>query len=276
MGVDFLFNAFYRFGCFFKYELSMENIKIKREYKKRLLLLKNKYYGKRCFIIGNGPSLTPNDLEQLKDEYCFASNRIFYIYNSTTWRPTFYCAQDEDVFKDISDKLDDIISQSENIFFVNYCKKYTPASVISMDNVLFYNARRVAAHKNRKFSKDITRFVDGGGAITYAAMQIAVYLGFKEIYLLGVDHNYAASSFKDGKISESDVKNSYFKGMPTNIKLSKPNTDNTTISYIEARKFADKHNIRIYNATRGGRLEVFERKTLEDVLEKDENEKINY
>ena len=254
----------------------MENINIKREYKKRLLLLKNKYYGKRCFIIGNGPSLTSNDLEQLKDEYCFASNRIFYIYNNTTWRPTFYCAQDEDVFKDISDKLDDIVPQSENTFFVNYCKKYTPESVISMDNVLFYNARRVAAHKNRKFSQDITRFVDGGGAITYAAMQIAAYLGFKEIYLLGVDHSYAASSFKDGKISESDVKNSYFKGLPTNIKLSKPNTDNTTISYIAARQFADRHNIRIYNATRGGRLEVFERKTLEEVLKKDENEKINH
>lgn len=275
MSINFLSNAFYRFGYFIKYELSIESIKIKREYKKRLSLLKNKYHGKRCFIIGNGPSLTSNDLEQLKDEYCFASNRIFYIYNSTTWRPAFYCSQDEDVFKDISDKLGGIVPQSENAFFVSYCKKYTPESVISMDNVLFYNARRVAAHKNRKFSQDITRFVDGGGTITYAAMQIAVYLGFKEIYLLGVDHSYAASSFKDGKISESDVKNSYFKGMPTNIKLSKPNTDNATISYIAARQFADRHNIRIYNATRGGRLEVFERRTLEEVL-KEENEKINH
>lgn len=268
-------NALYRFGYYIKYELTLESFGIRHNYKKKLLQLKDKYKGKRCFIIGNGPSLTPDDLELLKNEYCFASNRIFYIYNSTTWRPSFYCAQDEDVFKDISDKLIDIVPQSQNVFFVDYCKKYAPQSVISKDNVFFYKARRVAAHNKRKFSQDITKFVDGGGAITYAAMQIAKYMGFEEIYLLGVDHSYAASSYKDGMISESDVKNSYFKGMPSNIKLSKPNTDNTTISYIAAREFADEHNIKIYNATRGGRLEVFERKILEEVL-KNGNEKTNH
>ena len=38
--------------------------------------LQNKYEGKRCFIIGNGPSLTPEDLDRIKDEYSFASNRF--------------------------------------------------------------------------------------------------------------------------------------------------------------------------------------------------------
>ena len=30
-------------------------------------------------------------------------------------------------------------------------------------------------------------------------------------------------------------------------------------SYIAARRFAEKHGVKIYNATRGGKLEVFER-----------------
>ena len=48
---------------------------------KKLARLKNIHTGKRCFIIGNGPSLTSSDLDKLRDnnEICFGFNRIFYI-----------------------------------------------------------------------------------------------------------------------------------------------------------------------------------------------------
>ena len=60
--------------------------------------LKDKYKGQRCFIIGNGPSLTVSDLESLKDEVTFASNRIFKIFDETDWRPDYYGVFDESVF----------------------------------------------------------------------------------------------------------------------------------------------------------------------------------
>ena len=47
--------------------------------------------GKRCFVIGNGPSLKVSDLERIKNEDCFAANRIFKIFPNTTWRPTSCC-----------------------------------------------------------------------------------------------------------------------------------------------------------------------------------------
>ena len=37
---------------------------------------KNRYLGKRCFIIGNGPSLTGDDLSSIANEYSFAANKI--------------------------------------------------------------------------------------------------------------------------------------------------------------------------------------------------------
>ena len=43
------------------------------------LNLKNKFKNKRCFIVGNGPSLTVQDLDRLVGEDCFAANLIFKI-----------------------------------------------------------------------------------------------------------------------------------------------------------------------------------------------------
>ena len=51
--------------------------------KRKLRKLKNKYKGKRCFIMGNGPSLKAEDLELLKDEYCFGQNKIYKIFPQT-------------------------------------------------------------------------------------------------------------------------------------------------------------------------------------------------
>lgn len=59
-----------------------------------LKTLKGIHAGKRCFIIGNGPSLCAEDLDKLKDEYTFAANRIYEIFYLTEWRPTYYFVVD--------------------------------------------------------------------------------------------------------------------------------------------------------------------------------------
>lgn len=263
MVFKFLKKIYWRINYFYNNEHTPENISIQKQYKNELQKYKNKYAGQRCFIIGNGPSLKPEDLDLIKNEISFAANRIFYIYDKTEWRPTFYCAQDADVFEDISNKTEMIARESVTCFFASYCKKFMNSTP---NNALFYYARLIGAHKSRKFSLDISKYVDGGGTITYAAIQLAAYMGFKDIYLLGVDHNYASNSFENGKLNAEDVKKSYFAGMPSSIRLTKPNTDNSTISFIEAKQIADRNGFNIYNSTRGGKLEIFERVSFDDVV----------
>ncbi|HJD45240.1 MAG TPA: hypothetical protein H9909_00215, partial [Candidatus Mediterraneibacter norfolkensis] len=67
-----------------------------KDWKQRLagLHLKNKHKGERCFVIGNGPSLTAEDLELLKGEITFAANRIYMLFDRTDWRPTYYFCAD--------------------------------------------------------------------------------------------------------------------------------------------------------------------------------------
>ena len=41
----------------------------------------------RAFIVGNGPSLKPWQLDRIKGEASYGVNRIHLIYPETSWRP---------------------------------------------------------------------------------------------------------------------------------------------------------------------------------------------
>ena len=93
-------------------------------------------------------------------------------------------------------------------------------------------------------------------------------MGFSEVYLLGIDHNYSISLNEKGvPVLNNDVKD-YFEGSKASNKgLNLPRIVESTMAYMTARKFADKHaDFNVYNATRGGKLEAFERVNLDDVL----------
>ena len=63
----------------------------------RLRQLRNRYQGKRCFIVCNGPSLKAEDLERIhrNGDFSFASNKIDKIFPQTSWRPSCYTIMDE-------------------------------------------------------------------------------------------------------------------------------------------------------------------------------------
>ena len=72
---------------------------------KELKKYKDAYKGKRCFLIANGPSLKVEDLNLLKGEYTFGCNKIFYLFDKTEWRPTFYCILDKDYIERYQDEI---------------------------------------------------------------------------------------------------------------------------------------------------------------------------
>lgn len=227
-----------------------------------LLKLKGKYQGKRCFIIGNGPSLTAADLDKLQNEYTFASNRIFKIYAETKWRPTFYACQDGSVLESIQDELKTVIPQSQFAFIASNQYKKCGDFLKETPNVLWMPLRYIPPKKNiYNFSENIEKEIIEGLTITYSCMQLAVYMGFTEIYLLGVDHNYAVEFDADGNIvNENKGTKNYFGGEENqNVAGTPPKVIEMSRAFISANKFSKTHGFTIYNATRGGRLEIFER-----------------
>ncbi len=261
-------NFWVRLICYPFMTIKKENIKknfYKSEDAKFIRSLKDTYEGKRCFIIGNGPSLTVDDLNKLKNEYCFASNKILWLFDQTDWRPVFYTCVDKEVFCMVEEKLGQYDIKYK---FCNYelKNKKRKSDLHYVCQYLKFSLRKDKAEPY--FSEDVSKYIGASYTVTCDMIQIAAYLGFNEIYLLGVDHNYSMQYDSKGKVIVTDSKlQNYAKGIPDWGK-SIQNVNVTTKAYQVAKEYADTHGIKIYNATRGGKLEVFERVNLDDVLQK--------
>lgn len=233
-----------------------------RELLSKLKCLKGSQVGKRCFIIGTGPSLTVKDLNLLKGEVTFATNRIYELFDKTDWRPTYYVNQDHTLIKTFRDKIK----------AVDVDLKFLPIDykdIFEGDSYRFF----VLKHKEfypdpAPFSYDIVKYLAQGFTVTYGAIQIAIYMGFTEIYLLGIDHNYNITRDAQGNpVRSAENSDNYPKGMPDYLNMANlPRVEETTIAYDTAEVISRKLGIRIYNCTRGGKLEAFERKNLETVI----------
>lgn len=229
-----------------------------------LLKYKNKHSGKRCFITCTGPSLTIEDLELLKDEYVLGMNSICLIHDKTKWKPDFFGIQDRFVFEKVKEKL--LATDNGVVFAPLYFKKkyktpenwvYLPLTGAYHMYELIYQTRYFA-----KFSNNSYALMYDGYSITYTLLQLAVYMGFDEIYLLGADCTYMGRKQHFIEHGNDD---------PTVVSA----TERLFASYGEAKKFAEKNGIKIFNATRGGCLEMFPRVQLEDVVNDCQKNKIS-
>ncbi|MBQ7214877.1 MAG: DUF115 domain-containing protein [Synergistaceae bacterium] len=217
--------------------------------------LKGKYEGKRCFVAGAGPSLTFEDLNAIKDEYSFGVNALILSLDKTEWRPTFYGVSDKYVYERLNTQIEShpelnvfVADEIDTVFSLPDWIKVFPT------NLFDYNICRM---KNKfckvVFSDDLYAAVYPAYSVVFAMMQFAVYMGFKEIYLLGCDCNYAQ---KQQHFIEFDHRN--------NIPLG----DGERLIYTHGKfkEFADSHGVKVINCTRGGMLEVYPRMQLEEVL----------
>ena len=94
-------------------------------------------------------------------------------------------------------------------------------------------------------------------------------MGFSEIYLLGIDHNYAKSINEEGKVVENpDVKDYFTEDYDSDIKDQVVHDMRApTQAFASVEQLSRKLNtFRVYNATRGGKLERFERVDFDQVV----------
>lgn len=233
----------------------------KTKYGKRIEQYHNKYIGQRCFIVANGPSLRPEDLSMLyeRGEITFAMNRIYNVFDKTNWRPTFYICEDELIAGGQQNKISAIVA----------LEKFIPIELkwwhnVEIDNACYFH---INYDNNRRmlhsFSTDCAHQVECRGTVTFTCMQFAAYMGFSEIYLIGVDHNYQVTIDIDGNIITDPNQKDYFcEGYDEDIKdLVIHDMGNNTRAYLDARAFCEEKGGKtmIFNATRGGKLEVFPR-----------------
>lgn len=218
--------------------------------------LKNAYKGKRIFIVCNGPSLMAADLDKIarSGDYSFASNKIDKIFSQTAWRPTFYCVSDETFQFSLLETMQKIPAKVKFFRTVSYMTTRRAGG-----NCVYINMNGDRALLNHpRFAEDCSKVLYGIATVTYVMLQIAVHMGFREIYIIGCDNSYGKEVKKDGTIVDNGTA-SYFAGSDEKDRATVAATWEMNVAYDFARRYADEHGIKIFNATRGGYLEAFER-----------------
>lgn len=227
---------------------------------RKIAAMKDRYRGRRCFLIGNGPSLRAEDLTKLKEhgEICFAFNRIYNIFENTSWRPDYYISQDEKMLAGCMEAVD---RTELGVKLVPINLKWYHGIRLSSADWFFMKRPREDGGKPLQFSDDPAKCVYNASTGMYTAAQFAAYMGFSEIYLIGVDHHFRISQNNSGEIVIDDSVKDYFseKYNEDKEKLYIPNTEKSTLTYVAMKEQCEKRGMRVYNATRGGKLEVFER-----------------
>lgn len=242
------------------------------EDQKTLASWKDRYFGQSCVVVGNGPSLSGEDLEALqrKGYRCFAANKIYKIFEQSDWRPDFYTCTDPLVFKQ---NCDDIFRKIDCPLFLhdafkNTCNSDRLSALVKKKTIHFL---KYFYHKDRiKFHPDC-RIIISGGSVTFVLISLAWMMGFRNIYLIGCDHNYGAfAGQKTGNSIDpgAGINQDYFAKnyMKPGELINVGDLEKATEGYRIARKYIESHGGHLYNATRGGKLEVLERVDLDELL----------
>lgn len=228
-----------------------------------------KGYGKkykRCFVIGTGPSLTISDLELIKDEFTISTNGIYKSFDKTSWRPSAFFIHDPKTKERIENELGIERLASEIGLVLASVKSGMLLYKEKVDNMYYYYSEDLGV---AQFSTEVSEKVYESSTSLFPILQIAYYMGFEEIYLLGVDLGFANERLKDGRvIKNSDViaTADFLKSNNSFVPIYE--TDRIVEGYMVAKEFMQNHSCKIKNATRGGYLEVFERVCLDDIIKR--------
>ncbi len=237
-----------------------------RHNQQRLRQLRDSCQGKRCFVIGNGPSLSQTDLTRLAGEITIGCNNLFLMFDRMGFRPTFYTVEDTLVAQDRADEIRGITGVT----------KVFPRDVArwlrSDDATVYVNFARSYPGFPR-FSGNLNQVAYWGGTVTLFNLQLAYYIGCREVYLIGIDHNYTIPADLDPTVDGvivsqgADVNHFDPNYFGQGYRYHNPRVERMENAYVAAREFAAAHGMKIYNATIGGKLEVFPRVDYDKVTE---------
>jgi len=249
------------------------------------IILKNKHKGERCFILGSGPSIKDEDLKPLKNEIVFALNN-FYVHDDfseimrgevekyymtapihppqteTEWKDWFsdmeqHMPKNVNLIFGISNQNNNIKSiLSHHNLFVNF-KKYWYYAGININDYYNYKPRDI----------DITRMTWIADTISIYSIIVAIYMGFSEIYLLGMDHNYICNNksnyrfYKDG-IHQNDEDERMLK----DTSLTKHLSFSIYKIFHQYELLSNNSDTEIYNTSRNSLLDIFEYVTFKDII----------
>lgn len=224
----------------------------RRESIRRLAGLREVHSLERAFIIGNGPSLQNTDLSRLRGEFTFGLNRIYLMFPKLGFPTSCLVSVNDLVIEQCRGEMDAL----EIPRFLSWrSRRFYPASeaLASLPTFLY------TTYDGPIFGRDARWRLWEGATVTYVALQLAFHMGFRQVILIGVDHNFASKGEANRTVvSEGDDPNhfspQYFgKGFRWQL----PDLDTSEQGYEMARQAYTAAGRQVLDGTVGGKLTVF-------------------
>ncbi len=230
---------------------------------------------RRCFIIGNGPSILQQDLTKLKDEITFATNWFVLHEQFSELNINYYCITHRPIWDSNGSFVEPLytkLNANKNVvkFFDLRAKRlFKRQDLFPGHRVYFVKVDYSKAVRDGFLSLDISKCTYEGNTVIMAlCLPIAYYMGFKEVYLLGCDCDWHLDK-------ADDWSKAYFYDISKH--RSKRETVEFMLDYLPEWLFKSYEVVKaafeadgrkIYNAGVGGKLEVFERVDFESILQR--------
>ncbi|MCB1965489.1 MAG: DUF115 domain-containing protein [Candidatus Accumulibacter sp.] len=216
----------------------------------RLTSFRGRHDGQRAVLVANGPSLNRMDLSFLRHETAIGLNKIHLGIKRFGFYPRYLVA--------VNDR---VVAQSAPEIRAMNCVKFISQrnADIVPENALTFHIN--TANPPARFCNNIAQGVHEGWTVSYAAMQIAFYLGFQELIIIGMDHRFEYTGRPNDpcRMIGADPNHfsaDYFGGGQT---WDNPDLLRSEESYRIARSEFEKAGRRIIDATVDGACEVFEK-----------------
>ncbi|MFC4701015.1 6-hydroxymethylpterin diphosphokinase MptE-like protein [Glaciecola siphonariae] len=219
--------------------------------------LKNRHLGETCVVVCNGPSLNQTDFTLIREFTCIGLNKIFLGFRKFRFYPKYYVAVNEKVLRQSEAEIKKLNCVK---FLSNRCPE------LFSGNALTHILNTSKPHA--RFCKDLNLGCEEGWTVTYAALQVAYYLGFRKVIIVGMDHRFTYT----GKPNESAIMKgddinhfapSYFGG---GQEWDNPDLLNSEESYRIARQVFEADGRIIIDATVDGACDIFEKLDLASAL----------
>jgi len=214
----------------------------------RLGELKDIHRGRRAFIIGNGPSLKQTDLKKLKDEFTFGMNRIYLGFPEMGFQTTYFLTVNSLVIEQCAEDIRRLSMPR----FVCWRSRHAIGTAPDL-NFLH------TTYTGPKFAIDARGRLWESATVTYIALQLAYHMGFQQVILIGVDHNYSAQGKPNTTVVSQGEDKDHFNPayFGKGFRWQLPDLETSERGYCMARQAYEAAGRQVIDATVGGKLTIF-------------------
>ena len=235
--------------------------------------LKDKYSGiDRCFIIATGPSINTIDLTKLQGEFIISVSNFFVHKDFQLLQPKFHVfakSHKPITFEQYSAWLSDAEKYFTDPELAVVLSEYDDRIVKKSD--LFKGKKTYYYTYGGSFPVNFSKPIPPIKTVVHLAIYLAIYLGIKEIYLLGVDHDWILNYGKSRHFYEEKehVMNNYSYdewSYTEDIGVEFKNLGKLWDTYKIIRRECKKRGIKIYNSTPGSLLDLFPFRFIDEIV----------